>query len=482
MATWTTTGLQIDGVIDIREKLNQAGHKRFKNLLKDGEELRVDDASVIGRQYGIIAEMLADLEEKVFDGFANLDPTQASGQQLDDALNITTFKREKATGSTVPIMFHSVVNTTLNAGASVKSSVTGDVFQTASSIKFTQSACNGFQASIGTISPTTKYTIEYTVQGQTSNNAPISLVPTNNETQSAFLDRIVQTIIQQTSDLKAEKINDTTFSVYNVNRLAVCSFTLTNITLNSLYVLRWCSGVNGDEGEQDAFTVNIINGGSNANWISATNPYFSYGLLEDETDDEFRNRWKYYSSYFSYGNYDAMIVGLKAVEGVSYVNIQQNTTSNTDGDRVNNGISVILLGGNESDIAQAIFNKLPAGTVTNGTESGMAVDAYGNQHIMYFSRPSYVNMNIKLKIKTMPNFPQNGRNQIRQQLVDYFNTLEVGEDVYYSRLYNPINSVTGFSVDSLTIGVEGGALTQSDVTIKYNEIAIIDARNITIEV
>ena len=148
---------------------------------------------------------------------------------------------------------------------------------------------------------------------------------------------------------------------------------------------------------------------------------------------------------------------------------------------INKGIYIVVLGGDSSEVAQAIFEKLPVGTLTNGNDSGMAVDIYGNQHLIRFSRPVYLNTEINIKIKTQPNFPQNGLNQIRQQLVDYFNNLEVGEDVLYSRLYNPINNVSGFSVDELTVGVSGSTLGQQNISVNYNEIASISADDITIE-
>ena len=67
-----------------------------------------------------------------------------------------------------------------------------------------------------------------------------------------------------------------------------------------------------------------------------------------------------------------------------------------------------------------------------------------------------------------------------QAIVDWFNNLNVGEDIHYSRLYEPINSIRGFAVRNLKFGYKGGTLGVDDIIIKHNELATINAEDISI--
>ena len=58
--------------------------------------------------------------------------------------------------------------------------------------------------------------------------------------------------------------------------------------------------------------------------------------------------------------------------------------------------------------------------------------------------------------------------------------MNVGEDIHYSRLYEPINSVRGFTVRNLKFGYKGGTLGVDDIIIKHNELATINAEDISI--
>lgn len=85
-----------------------------------------------------------------------------------------------------------------------------------------------------------------------------------------------------------------------------------------------------------------------------------------------------------------------------------------------------------------------------------------------------------MSLKALPNFPTNGKNMIKQAIVDYFNSLDVGEDILYSRLFEPINSIQGFSANNLRIGKVTGNLGVDDIVLKFNELATIRPEDILI--
>ena len=53
-----------------------------------------------------------------------------------------------------------------------------------------------------------------------------------------------------------------------------------------------------------------------------------------------------------------------------------------------------------------------------------------------------------MTLTTNTNFPVDGIDQIKKNLINHIQALRIGEDVVFSRLYTPINSVAGHQVDS----------------------------------
>lgn len=174
-------------------------------------------------------------------------------------------------------------------------------------------------------------------------------------------------------------------------------------------------------------------------------------------------------------------MALKSVKGVVYENVQQNTSPNpTNSGIINNGVAITVMGGNEDEIALAIFNSVSEGIATSGDILKMVKDINGFEHEIRFSRPKIVPLELSLSLITYPNFPVNGNAKIRQAIVEWFNSLNVGEDIHYSRLYEPINSIQGFAVKNLKFGYKGGTLSTEDIIIRHDEIATLDASDIII--
>ncbi|MCV5533068.1 hypothetical protein OFN26_30845, partial [Escherichia coli] len=66
--------------------------------------------------------------------------------------------------------------------------------------------------------------------------------------------------------------------------------------------------------------------------------------------------------------------------------------------------------------------------------------------------------------------------QIQQAVADYINSLTIGDSVLLSRIYSPANLgvVSGgnaryYDIQELTIGKSPGALSSSNIDIRYNE-------------
>jgi uncharacterized phage protein gp47/JayE len=88
-----------------------------------------------------------------------------------------------------------------------------------------------------------------------------------------------------------------------------------------------------------------------------------------------------------------------------------------------------------------------------------------------------------LDITTNSEFPQDGEQAIKDAIAAYMEAqFGIGEDVVYSRLYTPINSIPGHQVNSLTIGTSPSPVGVSNIPIAFNELFSLDPNNIVITV
>lgn len=179
----------------------------------------------------------------------------------------------------------------------------------------------------------------------------------------------------------------------------------------------------------------------------------------------------------------ALLLNLASVQDALVVDNELST------DKVIAGVTVppkkivcIVLGGGDQEIVDTIGVKKPAGVGTFGDLSRIyTYNQQVNPQTIYFYRATPVEIEIQLTISTFLGFPSNGITLIKNALVDYVNDrYRIADDVIYSRLYTPINSVSGFEVDNLIIGVKGQTLGSDDITINLNQISSLVADDIVV--
>ena len=482
MAMFTTNGLEIDGLSDIRQRLIDKANLKFSPLLV-GQTLSTDDSGVIGRFISILSEEFSLHEEVLQSVVSSIDVNQASGVALDKLVELGGLYRLPASPATTNLQLYGDVGTTIANGSSARSNKTGDIFYIDESVTFNTTSATGVEVELTVDGTVKEYTINYSVNTKFSQNAPITVFSLTTDDKESLAKRIAQTVNAQTSDLTATVTNENNVQIKSINSVDESIWTVVGTNLNIIRSFHLVAATSATSGTvaQDANTITSINSGSVIGWRAVTNPFSSDASLPVETDEQLRYRFRLNKGYDQYGNFDSMYAALVSVIGVQFINIQQNITSVTNGSRTNQGISVVVLGGNGQDIANAIFKNLPVGTVTDGTEIYYVSDINGGQHEVRFSRPSFVPIKISMSLKALPNFPTSGKNQIKQAIVDWFNSLDVGEDIYYSRLFEPINSIQGFTVKNLKVAkLNGGVLGTEDITIKYNELATITPADILI--
>lgn len=146
-------------------------------------------------------------------------------------------------------------------------------------------------------------------------------------------------------------------------------------------------------------------------------------------------------------------------------------------------IEVLVQGGAADKIAQAIFDSKAAGIQTYGSSSGNAVDSEGVTHVMYFSRPTVLNVYVTVDVVTVADdYPADGAAQIKAALVNYADTRFVfGSDVVPSALSSQCFKVSGVDeVTSVKIGTAPSPSSTSRLVIGSRQLADLDTTRIVV--
>lgn len=215
---------------------------------------------------------------------------------------------------------------------------------------------------------------------------------------------------------------------------------------------------------------------------SATNlTAFTIGRLE-ETDSQLRVRRSKSVAIASQSLVDSLLAGLLQIENVIHAEVFENYTELTDANGLPpHSVCCIVYGGSDTDVSQVIWNLKSMGVTLFGTSQGVAIDSKGRSHTIIFSRPTSVPIYVSMTIVKKDGYPSTAPDDIKAAIVAWGNANQsIGEEVMYSRLYEPINSIAGFSVSSLAVGRSKSALAGANIALSYSEIASFDVVNIEI--
>ena len=164
-----------------------------------------------------------------------------------------------------------------------------------------------------------------------------------------------------------------------------------------------------------------------------------------ETDAQLRERWYKRVSTPITSSKEAIENKIEELDGVI-----QAIVFETPGN-----IRCVVNGGENDEIAQAIYDNKPPGIDVLGQITGNAVDGRGNQQVLPFDRPSIIPVKVKVTITKTNTYPDNGDDIIRQSLIDYANNLAIGGKVIVSPdMVWALDGVSG--IDNLKIEISVG--------------------------
>lgn len=479
MAGLSETGFTIKRLPEVVDSNKALAVTLFQDQVEPGDTVNTDDSSVIGRLVALESPSEADLWEAAQQVYSAFDANAATGISLDNMILLSGIPaRFENTFTTSQVLLAGDTGTTIVSGNVVSSPTTSAQFTIVSDIALTPEAASGITVSVITVANSTPYTLTYTRLGITNTITYTSGVGATSVSIITGLKSVIDTTYS--ADLATSINTDGTLKITNKDIFFVGTWTNTN-NLGIVKVVKL--------GDVIATTVGPLTQPINTitqivttrlGWDSVTNPVSAVPGRLRETDEELRVRFRNTKFERATGTVESIYSALFSLADVTQVFIDENDTSVTNVNGTpGHSFLVLIEGGTSVEIAKAIFENRPGGILSFGNTAVTVIDKYGYPRTIRFSRPTLVPIYIEINLTEYSSFPTDGEDQIRNALIASIDAQSIGQDVIYSRLYTPINSVPGHEVDSLKIGITSPPTTTTNIVLAFDEIAQLLPENIT---
>lgn len=215
-----------------------------------------------------------------------------------------------------------------------------------------------------------------------------------------------------------------------------------------------------------------------------------------ESRIQFEQRRRQSVAINAQGSVDAIRASVASVTGVTDILVAENTSNQTINIGVTNyplvphSIVVSVIGGSDSDIAKAIWQKKNAGCDMNGnTVVAVSDDTYANPAPTYqvkFLRPILTPLVMKITIAKNSMLPSDAQQNIKTAVInaltgsDGGSRLKMGDTVFASRFYAAIASISPL-VQIVEVEV-GKSVLGNSVVMGIDEMPVLSPNNIMINV
>ena len=223
-------------------------------------------------------------------------------------------------------------------------------------------------------------------------------------------------------------------------------------------------------------------------WDTVNNTADAIEGTNEESDPDLRARRQRSVARDAQAIIDGIQSAVENIDNVTQALVLENDTDAVDANGLPaHSFQVVVSGGADIDVADIIWLKKPAGIQAFGDITEQIIDSQGVSHDISFSRPTAVTIYVEVTLTTFAEYPANGDDLIKQAIVDYANgdlvdnrSFGLADNVIYTRLYTPINSVAGHEIDDLQISIVSPADGVVNIPISITQIADFQIANITV--
>lgn len=448
----TSSGFKVKRLADARSELETA----FRQVFGSGIKLNTD--STFGKMIGLLADREAELWEMVEAVYNSQYPNSASDVSLSRLGEFTAITRNKATRSTVTAYLAGSSGTSIPDGTLFAVQDAGDQFRTLDDVTL-----SGSQVSISSL------TRSGTTATATANDHGFSVgrrvfISGANEADYNGLVTI-------------DSVPDANKFTYTVSGSPETPATGT-IVADPATAVSTEAVETGDISAQAGTLNQIVNTISGLDRVENQDDATKGTNLE--TDAEFRERRIQALQGLGSARLEAIRGALLQVNNVTEAKIFENPTNSVDSDgRPPNSLECLVIGGDQTEILETVWDKKAAGIELFGSTSGTVTDSQGIEHTSKFSRPVGVSIYIELDLTVNADYP--GDSEVESRLLDFGASLKIGDDVVvYPYLIASFDDVPGILDVAIRIGTSASPTQDDNIDIPDTQIADFDSARITI--
>lgn len=125
------------------------------------------------------------------------------------------------------------------------------------------------------------------------------------------------------------------------------------------------------------------------------------------------------------------------------------------GTRPPKSIEAVVVGGTDVAVANKLWSVKAGGILTHGNTTEIVEDSEGDEHVIKFSRPipKYAWIDCEITLNPEEDFPDDGLEQVQENLQAMGFTLGIGDDYVIQKFYAPVYAVAGIASIVLKIGI-----------------------------
>lgn len=408
--------------------------------LPDDIETRPD--SVAGVLIDTFAEREAALWEMGEGVYYAMYPGSATGVSLDRSVSFSGVQRLQPERSRNYVVAYGVQGTPVPAGAQIRHRSTQNIWQTTEDVTISAAAASDVR-----IVPTVQLSALYTV---TVDGVPFSYTSAPDATVATVLAGLMAALatsgLQVSSDGAAIRLVST--ATVSVSIQLTSNLTFSEVGSAVLAETIDAIPEASEPGDLDSI-VTLVPG-----WVRVANLQAgAVGRLR-ETDAQLRARYRL--GVFRFGAGTLPSIGpniLNEVPGIVDIRVFDNKTDVMDSaGRKPHSVHVIVDGGIDDDIAQAIYRYKGGGIDTNGAVSKTLTTPEGLQ-IIQFDRPEPVYIWARAQVTLLPPdeqaFPSDGFEQVKASILTTGQSHVIGQDVRIQRFFCLIYGTSGIDTVDL---------------------------------
>jgi len=448
----SSSGFMPKRLDDIQAELDTLFRQTF------GGGIKTSTDSKFGKLIGIMADRESSLWELAEAVYNSQYPDSANDVSLDRVGEYTAITRNAARPSTVTVYLAGTNSTAIPVGTLFAVQDAGDQFTTLAAVTLSGSnlsvASLTFSGNVVTATATAhgltvgrRVFINNAIQPEYNGLQTVEVVPT--------VDTFTYTIIGTPATPATGTITADPATAVNAESVETGPITALAGTLNQ--IVNNVSGLSRVENQDDALKGQAL-----------------------EKDAEFRIRRVEALKGLGAARLEAIRGALLQLPNVTAATVFENDTSAYDSEgRPPHSIECLVIGGLDTDILYAAWNKKAAGIKVVGLISGAVMDSQGIAHTSKFSRPTPVNLFLELDLTVNADFP--GIADVETRILDYGTGLTIGEDVIvYPYLISSFKDVPGILDVAVRIGTTANPTLDDNIVIPATQIADFDSARITI--